>query len=144
MLYGFRFAKTFVTTEYTEHTEYGTHRFRVKSFLEIGFMGNKEKSWHYKTITKTPLENWNKRELGKTYKKSFYRVILYKSFSLWFVWYLVHGSFPHTRARVACIFFSKRAISSRLAATNNCSASISTTMACCVARGGRGILISNN
>src|SRR5487761_829325 len=51
-------------------------------------------------------------------------------------------SSPQTRARVAWIFFSKRAISSRLAATSACSASISATMVCCVARGGRGISIA--
>ena len=47
---------------------------------------------------------------------------------------------PQTRARVAWIFCSKREINSPLAATSACSASISATMACCVARGGRGIL----
>jgi len=26
--YGFRFSKTFKTTEYPEHTKYGTHRFQ--------------------------------------------------------------------------------------------------------------------
>jgi hypothetical protein len=36
---------------------------------------------------------------------------------------------PHTRARVVWIFFSKRVISSRLALTSACSASISATMA---------------
>ena len=46
---------------------------------------------------------------------------------------------PQMRARVVWIFCSKRVISSRLAATSACSASISATMACCVARGGRGI-----
>jgi len=42
---------------------------------------------------------------------------------------------------VAWIFFSKRLIRSRLAATSACSASISATMACCVVRDGRGNLI---
>ena len=44
---------------------------------------------------------------------------------------------PQTRARVAWIFCAKRVMSSRLAATSTCSASISATMACWVARGGR-------
>ncbi len=42
------------------------------------------------------------------------------------------ASSPQMRERVAWIFFSKRVISSRLAATSACSASISATMACCV------------
>ncbi len=28
--YGFWFSKTFKTTEYTEHTEYGTHRYLIR------------------------------------------------------------------------------------------------------------------
>ncbi len=55
------------------------------------------------------------------------------------------GSFsPQMRARVAWIFFSNPAISLRLAATSACSASISATMARCVAREGRGDRYSLN
>ncbi len=46
--------------------------------------------------------------------------------------YQCSSSSPQTRARVAWIFFSKRVISSRLAETKACSASISATMACWV------------
>ena len=49
------------------------------------------------------------------------------------------GVSPQTRARVAWIFFSMRAINSRLAATKACSASISATIARWVVMGGRGI-----
>ena len=58
--------------------------------------------------------------------------------------YTVEGASPQMRARVAWILCSKRVISSRFAATRACSASISATMACCVARGGTGIVSSFN
>ncbi|MEK7296298.1 MAG: hypothetical protein AAB069_00220, partial [Planctomycetota bacterium] len=37
--------------------------FKVKPSWKIGFMGNKENPWRCKAVTKTPLENWNKRGL---------------------------------------------------------------------------------